>query len=202
MVFTSVTIKRVWLSDRQMHARTHRQTPDKVIPMCRYASQATQGDTKRKISILIKITPRALFVWRSSFVMWPVNSALLNSQYFVFLLPAYPKVAKWSYNSQKCVILIHIDHLVIQTTIDRSTEHCHATIDVMERQISRLKRQASAYCCQYFSGLKQLGNKTVISMLLLEQSIFCPSVVEKIWENCCQRPLAIVFQIFSTTSGQ
>ena len=44
MVFTSVTIKKVWLSDRQTHARTHthRQTPDKVIPMCRYASQATQ----------------------------------------------------------------------------------------------------------------------------------------------------------------
>ena len=42
MVFTSVTIKKVWLSDRQTHAHTHRQTPDKVIPMCRYASQATQ----------------------------------------------------------------------------------------------------------------------------------------------------------------
>ena len=26
----------------QTHARTDRQTPDKVIPMCRYASQATQ----------------------------------------------------------------------------------------------------------------------------------------------------------------
>ena len=26
----------------QTDARTHRQTPDKVIPMCRYASQATQ----------------------------------------------------------------------------------------------------------------------------------------------------------------
>ena len=35
-----VTTKKVWLPDRQTH--THRQTPDKVIPMCRYASQATQ----------------------------------------------------------------------------------------------------------------------------------------------------------------
>ena len=26
----------------QTHTRTDRQTPDKVIPMCRYASQATQ----------------------------------------------------------------------------------------------------------------------------------------------------------------
>ena len=26
----------------QTHGRTDRQTPDKVIPMCRYASQATQ----------------------------------------------------------------------------------------------------------------------------------------------------------------
>ena len=26
----------------QTHTHTHRQTPDKVIPMCRYASQATQ----------------------------------------------------------------------------------------------------------------------------------------------------------------
>ena len=28
----------------QTDARTHRQTPDKVIPMCRYASQATQNN--------------------------------------------------------------------------------------------------------------------------------------------------------------
>ena len=34
----SVTTKKVWLPDRQ----TDRQTPDKVIPLCRYASQATQ----------------------------------------------------------------------------------------------------------------------------------------------------------------
>ena len=27
------------------HTRTDRQTPDKVIPMCRYASQATQKRT-------------------------------------------------------------------------------------------------------------------------------------------------------------
>ena len=31
----------------QTDARTHRQTPDKVIPMCRYASQATQKWTCR-----------------------------------------------------------------------------------------------------------------------------------------------------------
>ena len=29
----------------QTDARTHRQTPDIVIPMCRYASQATQQST-------------------------------------------------------------------------------------------------------------------------------------------------------------
>ena len=28
----------------QTHGQTNRQTPDKVIPMCRYASQATQED--------------------------------------------------------------------------------------------------------------------------------------------------------------
>ena len=60
-----MTTKRVWLPDRHTHGRTDRrqtkwslcaamlrrqhenrqtdrQTPDKVIPMCRYASQATQ----------------------------------------------------------------------------------------------------------------------------------------------------------------
>ena len=44
MVFTSVTIKKCdYRTDRRTHAHTtHRQTPDKVIPMCRYASQATQ----------------------------------------------------------------------------------------------------------------------------------------------------------------
>ena len=35
----SVTIGQ---TDAHTHARTHRQTLDKVIPMCRYASQATQ----------------------------------------------------------------------------------------------------------------------------------------------------------------
>ena len=44
----SVTTKKVWLPDR----RTDRQTPDKVIPMCHYASQATQ---KVFYSILIKL---------------------------------------------------------------------------------------------------------------------------------------------------
>ena len=29
----------------QTDTRTHRQTPDKVIPMCRYALQATQKET-------------------------------------------------------------------------------------------------------------------------------------------------------------
>ena len=33
-----VTTKKVWLPDRH----TDRQTPEKVIPICRYASQATQ----------------------------------------------------------------------------------------------------------------------------------------------------------------
>ena len=37
----------------QTDARTHRQTPDKVIPMCRYASQATQ----KKNDILCKRSP-------------------------------------------------------------------------------------------------------------------------------------------------
>ena len=38
MVFTSVTIKKVWLSDRQTHARTHTQTDagqsDPYVPLC------------------------------------------------------------------------------------------------------------------------------------------------------------------------
>ena len=35
--------KKVWLPDWQTDGRTDRQTPDKMIPMCRYASQATQN---------------------------------------------------------------------------------------------------------------------------------------------------------------
>ena len=34
--------------DYQTDRHTHRQTPDKVIPMCRYASQATQSVTTRQ----------------------------------------------------------------------------------------------------------------------------------------------------------
>ena len=45
----SVTTKEVWLPDR----RTDRQTPDKVIPMCRYASQAPQK------GFAYKITPKS-----------------------------------------------------------------------------------------------------------------------------------------------
>ena len=33
----------------QTDARTHRQTPDKVFPMCRYASQATQKHASPKV---------------------------------------------------------------------------------------------------------------------------------------------------------
>ena len=37
-----VTTKKMLLPARHTDRRTDRQTPDKVIPMCRYASQATQ----------------------------------------------------------------------------------------------------------------------------------------------------------------
>ena len=38
----------------QTDARTHRQTPDKVIPMCRYASQATQKSVYKDIIYNLK----------------------------------------------------------------------------------------------------------------------------------------------------
>ena len=45
----SVTIGQ---TDAHTHTHTHRQTPDKVIPMCRYASQATQLlDIKSYVSL-------------------------------------------------------------------------------------------------------------------------------------------------------
>ena len=45
----------------QTDARTHRQTPDKVIPMCRYASQATQKLCISSIlSVKRGITPKTL----------------------------------------------------------------------------------------------------------------------------------------------
>ena len=34
-------------TDRQTDTHTHTQTPDKVIPMCRYASKATQKGWSR-----------------------------------------------------------------------------------------------------------------------------------------------------------
>ena len=46
----SVTIGQ---TDARTHAHTHRQTPDKVIPMCRYASQATQKNDIRCLGVLI-----------------------------------------------------------------------------------------------------------------------------------------------------
>ena len=49
----------------QTHTRKHRQTPDKVIPMCRYASQATQKVGQpwwklnvRKSSVTDRLTDR------------------------------------------------------------------------------------------------------------------------------------------------
>ena len=41
-IWLYVTTKKVWLLDRQTDSRIDRQTPAKVIPMCRYASQETQ----------------------------------------------------------------------------------------------------------------------------------------------------------------
>ena len=40
----------------QTDTRTHRQTPDKVIPMCRYASQATQKVRKTVYFLYSKFT--------------------------------------------------------------------------------------------------------------------------------------------------
>ena len=34
----------------QTHRQTERQTPDKVIPMCRYASQATQKESSANLN--------------------------------------------------------------------------------------------------------------------------------------------------------
>ena len=46
----------------QTDAHTHRQTPNKVIPMCRYASQATQKPSKKKsVQIWGHFTPVFLF---------------------------------------------------------------------------------------------------------------------------------------------
>ena len=101
-----------------------------------------------------------------------------------------------------------------QCTVDQSTVHCwpvnsalltgHVKNDVTKHEMSRCQRRASAYCWQYFSDLKQFGNRTVISWLLGEQSNHCPFVVEKKWETVSLGlpPLATVSQIYSTTSGQ
>ena len=43
----------------QTDRRTDRQTPDKVIPMCRYASQATQ-----KLLLCIKCSPLCQHAYR------------------------------------------------------------------------------------------------------------------------------------------
>ena len=44
-------LPKVWLPDRQRDGQRqtdgHRQTPDKVIPLCRYASQAKQQATQK-----------------------------------------------------------------------------------------------------------------------------------------------------------
>ena len=44
----------------QTDARTHRQTPDKVIPMCRYASQATQLDIRMEQTRTPRGTDRSI----------------------------------------------------------------------------------------------------------------------------------------------
>ena len=52
MVFTSVTIKKVWLSDRQTHARTHTQTDagqsDPYVPLC---FAMIENNTKHSLTI-------------------------------------------------------------------------------------------------------------------------------------------------------
>ena len=41
------------LTDRQTHEQKDRQTPDKVIPMCRYAWQATEKKLNCNITLII-----------------------------------------------------------------------------------------------------------------------------------------------------
>ena len=64
----------------QTDARTHRQTPDKVIPMCRYALQATQSKyflhiSSPKSNVLAHLPMSLLFIWAS----WVLS--LLNRSY-------------------------------------------------------------------------------------------------------------------------
>ena len=40
----------------QTDTHTHRQTPDKVIPMCRYASQATQKLSLKETNLHVTLT--------------------------------------------------------------------------------------------------------------------------------------------------
>ena len=70
-----------------------------LLPNCfkspKYCQQCTNA--RRRLRNVLRFV--------TSFVTWPVNSALLTGQQFV-LLPAHPEVAKLSCKSQKYVILI------------------------------------------------------------------------------------------------
>ena len=83
-----MTTKGVWLLDRHTDRQMDRQTLDKMIPMCRYASQATQkcifvyflpqAVTNSKYSKLSKscTLPRGLwYQWR---VKQPLNEPIVQ----------------------------------------------------------------------------------------------------------------------------
>ena len=71
----SVTFK----SDYRTDGRTDRQTPDKVIPMCRYASQATQKlPTSSSLSLFkhtFNLLPPSL---RKHCFTWPLFTCIFN----------------------------------------------------------------------------------------------------------------------------
>ena len=70
----SVTTRQ---TDRHADGRTDRYTPDKVIPMCRYASSATQ---KTKIETKLKINGNATLV---IFDIFPMK-ILFSSDYVLY----------------------------------------------------------------------------------------------------------------------
>ena len=108
-----------------------------------------------------------------------------------------------------CTIILQLlGKWATEKTVDQSTVHCWQVTWQMTSwnfKCPDVRDEHNwAYCWQRFGYLKQLGNKTIISRLLLGQSNHCPLVVEKIWETVALglRPLATVTQIFSTSLGQ
>ena len=81
---------------RQTDTHTHRQTPDKVIPMCRYASQATQQKSYNLSAYIVYLLIYTARPWNILHEVRLASLALRSRDPEKYAWPSFQKLGKFS----------------------------------------------------------------------------------------------------------